>query len=67
MGELDLVIVQQATDFPRKTTAWLIGRALHEEHHDRLCHESAEAPFELFWRLHFLHGWGGWGLRGEFV
>jgi hypothetical protein len=64
MGELDLIIAQQATDFPRKTTARLIGRALHEEHHVRLCHESAEALFELLWRLHFLHSWGR---RGEFV
>ena len=61
MRELYLIIAQQATDSPRKTTARLIGRALHEEHHVRLNHESAEAIIELLWRLHFLHGWGGHG------
>jgi len=61
MGELDLIFAQQATDFPRKTTARLIGRALHEEHHIRLCHESAEALFEPLWRFHFPHGRGRHG------
>ena len=64
MGELDLIIAQQATNFPRKTTARLIGRALHEEHHLRLCHEFAEALFKLLWCLRFSHGRGR---HGRFV
>lgn len=58
MGKLNVLFAQQATDLPRKATPRLIGRALHEEDHLRLVHQSVQARIELLLTLLFLHRWG---------